>query len=439
MVGNIRTYAALVILVALLVITAVLGSRGGIASNKGPVPPEPRVNRIAYVGLDGQIKAVLPNGSDPWQISQGDGFFTWPTWSPDARKLVYSGVVEAGFNERKISLHLFDAVRRTSREIFAGEPGVATLLAEGVVHYPLWSPDSSRVAFIAGTSQGLTLFIDDLGEDVSADAILDNGPLWISWSPDSRYLLAHRAEDHFLVNAAESLQVSNLNIPFIGYRVAAWKPSGSTITFVQASEQDGISFYEGDVIGDSLDSLRRIRGVSPNPAFLWSPDGAYLAAAGANQLLLYQGLNIFIYQDLTLYPEGDAKQPIRIQDNVVAYFWSPDGSKLAYVTLSDTRGVLRWMVLDTADGSRWKVVDFVPTSEQLTMFQFFDQYAYSHSLWSPDSRALVFAGTLDEDAVTASFSYGSSIQGPHILVTGIEPDSLPLVIADGILGFWSPR
>ena len=285
----------------------------------------------------------------------------------------------------------------------------------------------------------IELSIDDLDEDVGAAAILDNGPLWISWSPDSRHLLVHRAEDHFLVNVADSLQVSNLNIPFVGYRVAAWRPSGSTIAFVQANDQDGISLYEGEVVGESLESPRRIRGVSPNPAFLWSPDGAYLAAAGANQALLYQGLSIFVYQDLTLYPEDDAKQPIRIRDNVVAYFWSPDSSKLAYVTLSDTRGVLRWMILDTVDGSRWTIVDFVPTSEQLTMFQFFDQFAYSHSLWSPDSRALVFAGTLDEEAVTASFSYGSSIQGPHILVTGIEPDSLPLVIADGIMGFWSPR
>ncbi len=434
-----RVYAGVVILVALLVVTAVLGSRGGIASNKGPLPPEPPVNRIAYVSPDGQIEAVLPNGSDPWQINQGEGFFTWPTWSPDARRLVFSGVVDAGFNERKLSLYVFDAARRASREIYTGEPGVAMLLAEGVIHYPLWSPDSSRVSFIAGTAQGLTLFIDNLDEDVSANEILDNGPLWISWSPDSQYLLVHRAEDHFLVNAADTLQVSNLNIPFIGYRVAAWKTSGSTITFVQPGD-GGNSIYEGEVIGESLENPRRIREAPPNPAFLWSPDGAYLAAAGTDQFLLYRGQSIFIYQDLTLYSEDDAKQPIRIQDNVIAYFWSPDSSKLAYVTLSETRGILRWMILDTADGSRWPIVDFVPTSEQLTMFQFFDQFAYSHSLWSPDSRDLVFAGILDAEAVTASFSYDSSVQqGPQILVIGVEPDSLPLAITDGILGFWSPR
>ena len=76
-----------------------------------------------------------------------------------------------------------------------------------MVHYPLWSPDSTRVAFIAVTSQGLSLFLDDLTDSVEAAFILDQGPLWMSWSPDSKYLLVHRGADHFLVNTIEGLRM----------------------------------------------------------------------------------------------------------------------------------------------------------------------------------------------------------------------------------------
>ena len=71
--------------------------------------------------------------------------------------------------------------------------------------------------------------------------------------------------------------------------------------------------------------------------------------------------------------------------------------------------------------------------------QFFDQYAYSHSLWSPDSKALVFSGVLDTGTVTASYSGLPGHIEPHIIVVGVDPNPSARFIADGILAFWSPR
>ena len=71
---------------------------------------------------------------------------------------------------------------------------------------------------------------------------------------------------------------------------------------------------------------------------------------------------------------------------------SPDGSRLAYITLSDAQGALRCVVVDMKSRRSRIALDFIPSSEQRTLFQFFDQYAYSHSPWSPDSANLVFAG-----------------------------------------------
>ena len=154
---------------------------------------------------------------------------------------------------------------------------------------------------------------------------------------------------------------------------------------------------------------------------------------------MYLGLTIGIHRGLTIYGEGSDEVLLETTDAVVAAFWSPDGSRIAYVSLADKPGVLRWMMLDVRDGSRWPLVDFVPTLDQLTMFQFFDQYAYSHSLWSPDGRSLVFAGNLEDQASVVS--YGSAQPADQTYIYVMDTERAPLVssVAEGLLGVWSPR
>ena len=402
------------------------------------------VDQIAFVGLERQIYTVDPDGSHPRRISPETGDFSWPTWSPDASKLVFSGVVEDKGGGLRISLFAFIAASTTLREVYVGEPGVVGLLAAGVVHYPLWSPDSTRVAFIAVASGGLSLFLGDPKDINDATFILDQGPLWMSWSPDSQYLLVHRGAEHFLVNTLGKIQVNELDIRAVGYRVPAWKPSGAIVTLASALGPGRYAILTAEVVADGLDAPRPITslheiGFPLNPAFLWSPSGDFLALAGSTRVISYLGLHLFVYRDLALFSESQTAPPILIQDNVMAYFWSPDGSKLAYVAPSEEAGALRWTVFNVANGERWPLVDFIPSLDQLTMFQFFDQYAYSHSLWSPDSRSLVFAGTLVDGADLVSVGSDVGHQGSHIIVVGTDPDPLTQTIAEGTLGIWSPQ
>ena len=64
------------------------------------------------------------------------------------------------------------------------------------------------------------------------------------------------------------------------------------------------------------------------------------------------------------------------------------------------------------------------------MFAFFDQYAYSNNLWSPDGRSLVYSAR-DPDA--------NGTGGTTIQVISIDGSSPPRVIAPGHLAFWSPK
>ena len=177
--------------------------------------------------------------------------------------------------------------------------------------------------------------------------------------------------------------------------------------------------------------------MSRDSAFLWSPDGESLAVTrGSPSRVFYPPAVLRVYGHVSFYSSDGSLQPVDIRDDVVAFFWSPDGRKLAYLTLNGAPGVLRWNVLDVANGSRWPLVDFIPSDDQLTVVQFFDQYAHSHSVWSPDSTSLVFAGRTPGQAASAS----SRLQpADHIFVVTTIPLPSAYVVADGYLGFWSPR
>ena len=146
-----------------------------------------------------------------------------------------------------------------------------------------------------------------------------------------------------------------------------------------------------------------------------------------------------IYRGIAIVSVGSSQETVELPLPVLAFFWSPDGTKIAFVTLSERQGALSWALYDVESDERIRLVDFAPSAEQLTMFQFFDQYAYSHSVWSPDSSSIVFSGDLLTDSVTASISNHPGHSAFHIVVVDMEPVAEAHVLGEGIMGFWSPR
>ncbi len=429
-------YSFLVVLAAILIVLAILGQMGRVIGEPDSWPPEYLVNRIAVVTSDGQIRSYQPDGQGERRISTGPGYFTWPTWSPDGRQMVYSGVVENADGRPVTTLFLYEATTRESRPLYESAPGFAGLLADGVVHYPLWSPDGGRLAFIAATQErGLTLFMDDPSSDEDPQYVLDRGPLWMSWSSDSAKLAVHRDEDHFVVSTQDITQLSRTSFQSNAYRVPAWMPGLDEFNAVREVARPVFGLYSAPASGAGSEKL--LAGVGVNAAFLWSADGSRLAVADDVRPILYGNTVMFVYRQLRALDSENLDATAQVNENILAYFWSPDSSRIAYVTLADPSGGLRWSVLDVASGVSSPLVDFLPSPDQLTMFQFFDQYAYSHQLWSPDSRYLLFAGTLNEAAVTAGFG-GQVGQTSHVFILDTGPMRSALPMTEGTLGFWSP-
>jgi TolB protein len=111
---------------------------------------------------------------------------------------------------------------------------------------------------------------------------------------------------------------------------------------------------------------------------------------------------------------------------VMAFFWSPDGSKLAYLVTDSSGDVLRlrWYVWDGTASTPYAAI--VPSRTFLQSYLvFFDQYARSMSIWAPDSSAFAYAAV-------------DPVQGNTIWVQALD-ETEPQQVSRGVFVTWSPR
>jgi hypothetical protein len=80
-------------------------------------------------------------------------------------------------------------------------------------------------------------------------------------------------------------------------------------------------------------------------------------------------------------------------DHVTAFFWSPDGTQIAYLTYTDAydhEGQRTWHIVDIARGTIRDLATFKPSAAFVGLQDFFDAYTFSFSPWSPDSSRIAY-------------------------------------------------
>jgi TolB protein len=348
---------------------------------------------------------------------------------------------------------------------------VARDASADLFRYPTLAPDGQRMAYISQDADGLALFSVGLrsGERIELYRSRDNPPLYAAWSPDGQYV-------SFLTNVRSGGLAVHV-VPADGSRQAellgfsprssyfAWQPDGSTILL----HIGGSVFEDGRVLryrpGSATPLIERADpGFFQTPA--WSVDGSqfyYVAqpavdgpvspevveslltrvdADGGNPQVLVreqQAAMLFLRapqsEDIA-YVTADAQgfgalKIVRAdgsqatlsapEQRVPAFFWAPDGERIAYLTATQASATtppqFTWHVVEVADGNTQEVASFTPSRAFGALVGFFDAYALSFSLWSPDSRQLIY-GTDD---------------GVYVVdVTNREIERR----ADGVLGMW---
>jgi TolB protein len=296
--------------------------------------------------------------------------------------------------------------------------------------YLYWSPDNRHLSVLLQRAQTLELHLLDAAGQEQPRQLLVGQPLYWSWAPDGQTLAVHLGDSS---SAGDPGWVGLLHLDQGGareerfgdtpgqFRAPAWSPDGRALAY--AALGGGVSLL---TVRDASGSTVRLASGATDVAFSWAPTDGWLAFAFGSSTTpgVYQGLEI-------VRADGTERRRLS-QDLLLAFAWSPDGQRLALVTLDRSAQALSWSVVGL-DGKSRVLASFVPTSDFAFQLPFFDQYAQSSSVWSADGRKLVYGAQGGGER-----SNGSAV-GERLMVLDADGQVAPSMLARGSVGVWSPR
>ncbi len=361
---------------------------------------------LVVVGLDGERTSLTSDAGSRRAYLQ-------LTPAPDGQQVAYIAV------EPNRALLLVQALDGSPPRTIYASPDASPF-------YLAWSPDSRTVAFLASDTV-MNLYLVPADGSSLAREIREGQPSYFVWSADSSRLLLHTGggaprgsiAQHTLASA--ELEVFD-DAPG-DFQTPGWSADGAVrYSVVSDGTRNRLVRVAGDEQTDltprSVDAL----------LFSLSPDGSKIAhqTVGGGRRSPIQVIDASGSNAVAL-------PPIR----PLAFFWSPDGTRIAAL-VAESRGIgpsgasgvvfvaqtaqaapprLHWEVTTLADGSNQRFAPFAPSDQFLTLLPYFDQYATSLALWSPDSRHLIYG--------TADGVYSLSIA-----------DAQTTRLTDGTQGFW---
>jgi TolB protein len=393
------------------------------------------VDRIALVSTDGNLYLVDRNGENLEHLAVGNEgtAVAYPTWSPDGRQVAFIAQRETDGGVES-ALYIVSTA--------GGDPTTLYASIEHPAFYLYWSPDSRYLSFLTQEDAGLALRLASADGGQDARVLGRGAPFYWSWSPDAQEMLMHvggarrLSEEAYLAilsNQPES-QPDVLDDAPANFQAPAWSPDGSRLLYASEDENGEQALYVRQREGGGVKKLINVSGFVE---FNWSPDGQHIAYQQVDDPRIAPLGHTFVVN-------GDGSEGRQVsRDLAVAFFWSPDGQRLAILVPSldeeepsthrgglaapltqERQLLLRWWLMDMSGGELRPLVAFRPTQSFLFILPYFDQYAQSIRLWSPDSRYLVYS---DQE----------SAQQAGIWVADVEGQEAPRRLADGVLGVWS--
>jgi len=378
-------------------------------------PPVPA--RAAYVAEDGHVYVVPLGGGDARRVSQVAGLVEgetttgwesptgrWPTWAPDGSRVAFVRVL-VGPSDALIVAQLWTVAHDGTDLMKVWEA------TDQEPIYFAWSPNAALIAMLVQGDDDLELVLVDMTGGQQPRTLAKGNPFYYTWSADSRALLLHVGDTSSRATAKPELGILRLGPPdeyrSLGivpgsFRTPGWSADGRKIAFV-ANGPDGVPAVS--LVSPEGGDITRVASAAGQTAFALTADGARLAWSSRSDAdrLAYDGLEVV---------STDGRRRTRVTDErVIAFFWSPDQQRLAFVTLAQGSTSFAWNVADADGHDPKRLSTFTPSPDQIRTLAFFDQYAISHGLWSPNGGALAYA----VDAAGSPRIFGSG--GPGTVMT----------------------
>lgn len=361
--------------------------------------------QISYLDLNGklwpQTRAVEPALWDAWGSrasdtaawqgiarkttgpprpkDDGETTWSWPTFSPDGRKIACFrfGANEAG--QRTSFVHVLDTNGVSAADLAE--------LGRRLPIYLQWAPAGDRVAVLSQRDDRLGLSVvhpDRVGEELS---IAEGSPLFFTWAATAPARLMT-----FVGNTAGGRMA--LQDPRAGGPTALLpgRPGNFCAPVWLEERAIYVAWHEGatHVVSATVDSpqLDVYEEVDGLVALVPAPGGRPLVARA-----VAPGGDGTPYRHLAVI-DVTTRTVTKITDRpCLAFLWTADASALLLAHVDTDRNLLIWERVEL-DGTRVPFAELHPSRDLGFYLRFFEQYALSHPLVDPSGRHLLLSGTI---------------------------------------------
>jgi TolB protein len=369
--------------------------------------------RLVVIGADTKVRLLEADGTERLLVDNAktDGY-SFPAVSTDGRRIAFVSADDQG-----TAIIVLDVAGGARKEVYRSRQNSPIDLA--------WSPDDKYLVFLIGSQ--LTAQIVPVDGSKPAQLISAGSPSFFAWSPDGTRLVLHLGGHTVdgghvaLFQPGQDKASPVLSDPGL-FQAPAWSIDGQHVFYVAqpliTSEQPTLDDIKSDIVrvsAEGNDPTTLVREEKSDLRIVRAPDSDQIA-------YMVVDLQAQAFGPLKLIggDGGTARMLSREGEHVTAFFWSPDGKQIAYLTYEgrfNRQGMRTWHVVETASGTVRDLGAFQPSSAFVGLQDFFDAYTFSFSPWSPASNQL---------------AYGAE-DGVYVLDLGTGAAAKK---SDGALGMW---